>query len=65
MMCMNKEYAGFYKNYYLRSSYEYAYAKYLNFHKNNGVMKTVPMILDIKFINQISFSTITMENLRR
>lgn len=27
---MNRGYAGFYKNYYLRSSYEYAYATYLD-----------------------------------
>ncbi|MCM3161704.1 restriction endonuclease [Metabacillus litoralis] len=33
VICMNRGYAGFYKNYYLRSSYEYAYAKYLDFHK--------------------------------
>ncbi|MEH7386879.1 restriction endonuclease [Bacillus sp. JJ1521] len=29
---MNRGYAGFYKGHYLRSSYEYAYAKYLDFH---------------------------------
>jgi len=29
---MNRGYAGFYKDYYLRSSYEYAYAKYLDYH---------------------------------
>ncbi|MCF6137872.1 restriction endonuclease [Pseudalkalibacillus berkeleyi] len=29
---MNRGYAGFYKGYYLRSSYEYAYAKYLDHH---------------------------------
>lgn len=29
---MNRGYAGFYKEYYLRSSYEYAYAKYLDYH---------------------------------
>jgi hypothetical protein len=28
---MNRGYAGFYKGYYLRSSYEYAYAKFLDF----------------------------------
>ncbi|MCD8508720.1 MAG: restriction endonuclease [Bacillus sp. (in: Bacteria)] len=28
---MNRGYAGFYKGYYLRSSYEYAYAKYLDY----------------------------------
>lgn len=29
---MNRGYAGFYKGHYLRSSYEYAYAKYLDYH---------------------------------
>lgn len=29
----NRGYAGFYNNVYLRSSYEYAYAKYLDFIK--------------------------------
>ncbi|EKN69837.1 hypothetical protein BABA_07771 [Neobacillus bataviensis LMG 21833] len=29
---MNRGYAGFYKGHYLRSSYEYAYAKYLDFY---------------------------------
>ncbi|PLR76476.1 restriction endonuclease [Bacillus sp. V3-13] len=29
---MNRGYAGFYKGFYLRSSYEYAYAKYLDFY---------------------------------
>ena len=29
---MNRGYAGFYRGHYLRSSYEYAYAKYLDFH---------------------------------
>lgn len=29
---MNRGYAGFYNNHYLRSSYEYAYAKYLDYH---------------------------------
>lgn len=29
---MNRGYAGFYKGFYLRSSYEYAYAKYLDYH---------------------------------
>jgi len=29
---MNRGYAGFYKSYYLRSSYEYAYAKFLDYH---------------------------------
>lgn len=29
---MNRGYAGFYNGHYLRSSYEYAYAKYLDFH---------------------------------
>ena len=29
---MNRGYAGFYGEYYLRSSYEYAYAKYLDYH---------------------------------
>ncbi|WP_067728077.1 PDDEXK family nuclease [Oceanobacillus damuensis] len=29
---MNRGYAGFYKGYYLRSSYEYAYAKFLDYH---------------------------------
>ncbi|MBU8916418.1 restriction endonuclease [Bacillus sp. FJAT-29953] len=29
---MNRGYAGFYKGYYLRSSYEYAFAKYLDFY---------------------------------
>ncbi|MEH7237034.1 hypothetical protein [Bacillus sp. JJ1562] len=29
---MNRGYAGFYKEHYLRSSYEYAYARYLDFH---------------------------------
>ena len=29
---MNRGYAGFYKGHYLRSSYEYAYAKYLDHH---------------------------------
>ena len=29
---MNRGYAGFYREYYLRSSYEYAYAKYLDYH---------------------------------
>ncbi len=29
---MNRGYAGFYKGHYLRSSYEYAYAKFLDFH---------------------------------
>jgi hypothetical protein len=28
---VNRGYAGFYRGYYLRSSYEYAYAKYLDF----------------------------------
>lgn len=28
---MNRGYAGFYKGHYLRSSYEYAYAKYLDY----------------------------------
>lgn len=28
----NRGYAGYYKNFYLRSSYEYAYAKYLDFY---------------------------------
>ncbi|WP_240469325.1 hypothetical protein [Gracilibacillus thailandensis] len=30
---MNRGYAGFYKGYYLRSSYEYAYARYLDYQK--------------------------------
>lgn len=30
---MNRGYAGFYKEFYLRSSYEYAYAKYLDHYK--------------------------------
>ncbi|OLN23339.1 hypothetical protein BTO30_05065 [Domibacillus antri] len=29
---MNRGYAGFYKDFYLRSSYEYAYAVYLDHH---------------------------------
>jgi hypothetical protein len=29
---VNRGYAGFYKGHYLRSSYEYAYAKYLDYH---------------------------------
>ncbi|WP_164668634.1 restriction endonuclease [Virgibacillus doumboii] len=29
---MNRGYAGYYKDYYLRSSYEYAYAKYLDYY---------------------------------
>ncbi|GEM_PF-2153025 len=29
---MNRGYAGFYKSHYLRSSYEYAYAKFLDYH---------------------------------
>lgn len=29
---MNRGYSGFYKGYYLRSSYEYAYAKYLDYY---------------------------------
>ncbi|WP_226526500.1 hypothetical protein [Metabacillus niabensis] len=29
---MNRGYAGFYGEHYLRSSYEYAYAKYLDYH---------------------------------
>lgn len=29
---MNRGYAGFYRGFYLRSSYEYAYAKYLDYH---------------------------------
>jgi len=29
---LNRGYAGFYKEHYLRSSYEYAYAKYLDYH---------------------------------
>ncbi|SOC36186.1 hypothetical protein SAMN05877842_102144 [Ureibacillus acetophenoni] len=29
---MNRGYASFYKGHYLRSSYEYAYAKYLDYH---------------------------------
>ena len=28
---MNRGYAGYYKNFYLRSSYEYAYAVYLDY----------------------------------
>lgn len=33
MICMNRGYAGFYGEYYLRSSYEYAYARYLDYHQ--------------------------------
>ena len=32
MIKLNRGYAGFYKELYLRSSYEYAYAKYLVYH---------------------------------
>lgn len=32
---MNRGYAGYYKGFYLRSSYEYAYAIYLDYHKVN------------------------------
>lgn len=32
VITLNRGYAGFYKGHYLRSSYEYAYAKYLDYH---------------------------------
>jgi hypothetical protein len=35
MNLMNRGYAGFYKGYYLRSSYEYAYARYLDYNLIN------------------------------
>jgi hypothetical protein len=38
---MNRGYAGFYKGFYLRSSYEYAYAIYLDYHKINWSYETI------------------------
>lgn len=56
---MNRGYAGFYKLHYLRSSYEYAYAKFLDYHCISWGYEDRVFNIGYKFYKP-NFSFITM-----